>query len=251
MTQDPLSDEELIAYFEDGLPPAERAALEARLAQDPRAQALLEDWTRQNEDIRALYGETDAEPVPARLREALRPPPAPRAPLLRQALAAMALLALGLVGGWAGHARLGPGTPAPALADAALTAHRTYVVEVVHPVEVPASQRDHMDSWMSKRIGAPVSPPDLSASGFALMGGRILPAGDRVAGLYMYENAQGLRITLFVAQQEAGDSAFRFGGDRQTESLHWAEGGLGFVLTGALPRDALRQMATSAYEQLL
>lgn len=251
MTQDPLSDEELIAYFEDALPPAERAALEARLAQDPRAQALLEDWARQNEDIRALYGETDTEPVPARLREALRPSPAPRAPLLRQALAAMALLVLGLVGGWAGHARLGTPAPVPALAEAALTAHNTYVVEVVHPVEVPASQRDHMDSWMSKRIGAPVSPPDLSASGFALMGGRVLPAGDRVAGLYMYENAQGLRITLYVAQQEAGDSAFRFGGDRQTESLHWGEGGLGFVLTGALPRDALRQMATSAYEQLL
>lgn len=251
MTQDPLSDEELIAYFEDALPPAERATMEERLAQDPRAQALLEDWARQNEDIRALYGEADAGPVPARLRDALRPHPAPRALLLRQVLAASALLALGLAGGWAGHARLGAPAPAPALADAALTAHRTYVVEVVHPVEVPASQRDHMDSWMSKRIGAPVSPPDLSASGFALMGGRVLPAGERAAGLYMYENAQGLRITLYVAQQEAGDSAFRFGGDRQTESLHWGEGGLGYVLTGALPRDALRQMATSAYEQLL
>ncbi|AAV96361.1 anti-sigma factor [Ruegeria pomeroyi] len=248
MTQDPLSDEELIAYFEDALPPAERAALEARLAQDPRAQALLLDWARQNEDIRALYGDMQEDVVPARLRDALC---APRAPLLRQALAASAVLMLGLVVGWAGHARLGDPSPAPALADAALTAHRTFVVEVVHPVEVPASQRDHMNSWMSKRIGAPVSPPDLSASGFALMGGRILPAGKWVAGLYMYENSEGQRITLYVAPQEEGNSTLRFAGDRQTESLHWAKGGLGFVLTGALAREDLRQMATSAYEQLL
>jgi len=35
----------------------------------------------------------------------------------------------------------------------ALDAHRLYVVEVRHPVEVPGSERAHLQQWLTKRCG--------------------------------------------------------------------------------------------------
>jgi len=250
--QTPLSDEELIGYFHDALPPEARALVEARLAGDAEAQARLADWAAQDAAIGALYDGPAHAPVPERLTGVLRRP-APRrgrAPL--RLAAALALLAVGGAGGWLGHARLAPANGAVDLAEAALTAHGTYVVEVIHPIEVPATQREHLDTWMSKRMGTQMRPPDLAASGFALMGGRILPSGDGPAGLYMYENADGKRITLYISpQRDEADSAFEYAGHGPTQSLYWKDGGLGYAVVGDMPRDRLRDLAIEAYDQLL
>jgi len=258
MTYPPLTEDELIAYFEDALPPDARARIETRLATDPQAQATLLGWSQQNADIRALYGapgdDLDNTPVPAHLSAALHTRPPARAHPLRAAVV-IGLLALGGATGWFGHAGLYSTTFAPidgqTLAQAAISAHDTYVVEVVHPVEVPATQRDHMDTWMSKRMGTRLSPPDLGSAGFVLMGGRILPSDSGPAGLYMYENADGQRITLYVSHQQGHDTAFRFAGEDATQSLLWSDRGLGYALTGAMPRERLREMAKTAYDQLL
>ncbi|MGC9371086.1 MAG: anti-sigma factor family protein, partial [Paracoccaceae bacterium] len=161
-------------------------------------------------------------------------------------------LAVGGAGGWLGHARLAPANGAVDLAEAALTAHGTYVVEVIHPVEVPATQREHLDTWMSKRMGTQMRPPDLAASGFSLMGGRILPSEDGPAGLYMYENEDGKRITLYISpQRNKADSAFEYAGEGTTQSLYWKDRGLGYAVVGDMPRDRLRDLAKQAYDQLL
>lgn len=248
MTHAPLTDEDLVAYFEEALPASERAALETRIQADPQAQAKLLEWARQNAEIQALYA--DPGPTPDRLSAALHPPARPdRAPLRIAAM--LGFLAVGATGGWFSHASLRPTAPEQMLAEAAIRAHDTYVVEVVHPVEVPATQRAHMDSWMSKRMGTEMRPPDLAASGYALMGGRILPSDDGPAGLYMYENADGKRITLYVSHQPGGDSAFQFTDAGPVQSLHWSDGGLGYALTGDMPRDRLKTVAKTAYDQLL
>ena len=118
--------------------------------------------------------------------------------------------------------------------------------------EVPASQRDHLESWISKRVGTKLVPPDLAASGFALMGGRVLPSEDGVAGLFMYENDAGARLTLYIAPQAGGgDSAFRYAGEGATQGLYWQDGPLGYAVVGQMPRDRLRTLAEEAYDQLL
>jgi anti-sigma factor RsiW len=248
----PLSDEELLAYAHDALPPEARAALGARLAGDPEARARLDDWAAQDAAIGALYDAPATAPVPERLRGVLRRPAPRRARAPLRVAAMLALVATGAAGGWLGHARLAPAGGAMALAEAALTAHGTYVVEVVHPVEVPATQREHLDTWMSKRMGTRMRPPDLAASGFTLMGGRILPSEDGPAGLYMYENADGKRVTLYVSpQRDKADSAFEYAGQGATQSLYWKDGGLGYAVVGDMPRDRLRDLAMEAYDQLL
>ncbi|MGV6847089.1 MAG: anti-sigma factor family protein, partial [Marinibacterium sp.] len=222
---------------------------------DSDARSRLEQWARQNDDIRALYGDPAGAPVPERLRDALRGEPLARrrgAGPWRYVAAALMFLAIGGAGGWLARDVIAPAGSTDMFAEAAIAAHDTYVVEVVHPVEVTADERDHMDTWMSKRLGTEIRPPDLSTAGYRLLGGRILPAGDRPAGLYMYENAGGQRITLYIAHQPGGaSSAFRYREAGRTQSLEWADGGLGFALVGDVPRDRLRAVAKDAYDQLL
>ena len=79
----------------------------------------------------------------------------------------------------------------------ALVAHRLYVVEVRHPVEVPGSERAHLQTWLTKRCGWVVLAPELDATGLKLVGGRLLPGPTGPASFLMYEahRANVLRST--------------------------------------------------------
>lgn len=251
----PVTDETLIAFAAGELPEAEAAQLVGRLAAEPALQARLDDWARQDAAIRALYAPTGAEPVPGRLlavvERARAAPPARRWGWPLQIAAALALLGLGATGGWVAH---GP-APRPAaltLAREVAEAHQTFAVEVRHPVEVQASDAAHLTTWLSKRLGHPIHAPDFAALGFSLMGGRILPAATGTAALFMYEDAAGQRITLYVAPEGSADTtAFRFFEDDGVQGFFWLDGDLSYAVAGTLPREVLRKVATAAYDQLL
>ena len=64
-----------------------------------------------------------------------------------------------------------PGAVARMITADAIAAHRTFSVEVRHPVEVDAGQEAHLVQWLSKRLGRSLVVPDLAAAGFQLMAG--------------------------------------------------------------------------------
>lgn len=252
-----LTTEALLQYHAGELSPEAAARLETLLAGDPAAQALLADWRAQDAALAALYLPVAAEPVPVRLtaliRRAESDAPRRHAGPLRPLLAAAAVLLLGIGLGWGLRGAL-PGaavTPAdPALA--ALAAHDTFAVEVAHPVEVPASDAAHLTGWLSKRLGHAIKAPDFAASGFRLIGGRILPADAGTAALFMYEDAGGQRLTLYVAPEgTARETAFRFVERGQTQGFWWTDQALSYAVIGGLPRETLRLIAVEAYRQLI
>lgn len=253
-----LTDEELLTHLDGTLPPEAAAAIKRRIASDPAAGETLDEWQRQDAAVRALYGPVAAELVPHRLSAIIRRAEVeeaaraggPRRPLMA-AVAAVAL-AFGLAGGWLARDLMAPRPLALSLPAGAMRAHETFVVEVAHPVEVPASDDAHLLSWMSKRLGHDIQPPDLGEAGFALLGGRILPDDGGVAGLFMYEDAAGRRVTLYVAPEGAADeTAFQFAEDGGTQSFFWTDRDLSYAVVGDLPRDELRRIAVAAYDQLL
>jgi anti-sigma factor RsiW len=169
--------------------------------------------------------------------------------------------ALGVVAGWTlamWYSRASPALESDQLARRAALAHAVYAPEVRHPVEVAAGERAHLTAWLSKRLEVDVRAPDLGAAGFALLGGRLLPgealsgAASLPAAQFMYENANGRRVTLYV----------RNAGPRQSESelnysrvgavvvLHWIEGGLGYAVASAdVGRGELRGVAQTVRRQ--
>ncbi len=249
----PIQDDELLRLRHGT--PEDRLALAGLAETDADVRRKLADWEQQDAALRALYDPVAEEPVPARHRAVIaaarstrpRVPPA----YLRLA-AAIALLAVGAAGGWFAALRLDAGSPGPELAAEALRAYATYVVEVAHPVEVPASDEAHLVTWLSKRLGHPITPPDLAAQGFHLLGGRVVPDTNGTAALMMYEDDLGRRITLYVAPSaDDAETAFRFVQSAGARGFWWLDQGIGCALVGDLPRDTLRAIAVAAYDQLV
>lgn len=67
-----LSDEILLAYADDELPPAERAAVERRLAYDAEARDRLQAFTTTGQWLARAYDDTLRAPPPPALVEAIR-----------------------------------------------------------------------------------------------------------------------------------------------------------------------------------
>lgn len=264
----PLSEDELHALVDGRLAPEQREALEARLAGDPAAAAQLAAWRAQREALRALHGPVLQAPVPPELRAA-----AARTAAVQQQLnqwwrwggmAAGLLLAFGV--GWLSRGQwqarpqaagvLAQARAGQEFARQAALAHAVFSPEVRHPVEVSASDQAHLLQWLSKRLGRPLKVPDLSAQGYALVGGRLLPGGDGARAQFMFEQAGGIRLTLYLGALPATggaspqETAFRFFSEGPVAGFYWVDQGFGYALSGPLPRAALMPLAEAVYRQL-
>jgi anti-sigma factor RsiW len=238
-------DDALHAYVDGQLAPAERAAVEARLRADPEGAASVAAWLRQNQLIRALHGGEEA--IPDRLRAVLQPKP--RALRWRSLVAGLSLFALGGLSGLA--LRDGTSGPfaTPALAARSLEAHRVYVSEVRHPVEVGADEEAHLVQWLSKRLGFPITAPNLSGEGLRLLGGRLLPSEAGPAALLMYEAADGSRASLYFSREaDPIGTAFRYAEGGDAAAFYWRDGPGGFAVVGPRDRERLLRVARRVYD---
>ena len=137
-------------------------------------------------------------------------------------------------------------------------AHVVYTPEKRHPVEVAAAEQQHLVQWLSKRLDHPLKVPDLSSLGYTLVGGRLLPGETGARAQFMFEDAAGERITLYIGTLDAQaadaaasrETAFRFASDGAVPSFYWIDRGFGYAVAGRLPRDALLKLATLAYREL-
>jgi anti-sigma factor RsiW len=244
----PVTEDELHAFVDGELPANRRADVEAWLAIHPEDAARVAAWRSQAELIKGRYGGLAGEPTPSRF-EIDRITRAAR-PWRRIAVAAaVAAFVLGGTGGWFGRGAW-EGVPAVrAVAAEAIEAHKLYVVEVRHPVEVSADA-SHLMGWLSKRVGHELRAPDLQQFGLKLIGGRLLPGSKGAAAFFMYEGPSGERFTLYCARASTPDTALRYRASGPVAAFYWIEGEFGYVMTGPADRERLQKVAERAYEQL-
>jgi anti-sigma factor RsiW len=252
---EPVTESDLQAYADGKLPEERRAAVAAWLAGHPDDAERMESYRRIAEELRATYEGVLDEPVPVRLRRALRP-----APLRRVAMVALWVglgAALGGIAGWQLHATQAPFgaalDPAGVLARRAAVAHATYSPEVRHPVEVGADQEAHLVKWLSKRLGTQLRAPHLEAVGYSLVGGRLLPGETGPAAHFMYQCSRGTRVTLYVRSDMGTNrsTAFRYAREGSVDVFYWVDSKLGYaVSSGDITKENLLNVANAAYQQL-
>ena len=254
----PPTEAELHAFADGQLAPERRATISAWLAANPDRAAAVTHWQRQNEAIQALFAPAGNEAVPERLRPArisARRAADARQGWMRMA-AAIVLVVLGGTLGWIGRDAV---TPTEAASDAliasAITAHDLYVRENRHAVEVAGSERDHLVTWLSNRVTQPITPPDLSADGFALVGGRLLPAVEDAptgpAALLMYENTAADRLTVYVtAALPDRETAFETTRRAGLDAFYWANDRITCTVVGDLPEADMQLLARKIYQQM-
>jgi len=261
----PVTEEELHAYVDGELTPERFVVVERWLSAHPEDSARVAAWRAQAESIRARYGAVVAEPVPARLAlERLLAQDTGWGRWRNVAAAAAIALVLGAGAGWFArgafadnpHGQLAQPTAqdgfAAFTADA-MQAYKLYVGEVRHPVEVPATDAEHLVQWLSKRVGYRLRPPNLESVGLKLVGGRLLPGPTGAAAFFMYESASGERYTLYCGKTRSPPTALRYndGGTAGAASaVFWSSDDVAYVISGRGDRKQLKTVAATAYEQL-
>ncbi|MBA3056757.1 MAG: anti-sigma factor [Gammaproteobacteria bacterium] len=276
--QQPLTEDEIHALVDERLTPDALAAVHKRLAHDPAAQSTIAQWQQHRDALRRLHQHILDEPVPAPLMAAGQQTAAAQQDIHQRwrwgGMAAGVMLAFGV--GWFSHtAWLGAGHfppssstlaytgGAPEFARQASFAHAVYAPEIRHPVEVGATEQEHLVQWLSKRVGKPLKVPHLQTQGFELVGGRLLPGEAGARAQFMYQNTAGTRITLYLGAVDrtaigagAGvgadirETGFQFRADGPVPSFYWVDQGFGYALAGPVPRETLMKLAEAVYRQL-
>ncbi|WP_086914099.1 anti-sigma factor family protein [Acidovorax carolinensis] len=282
----PSHDHALHALVDGRLPPADTKAVQQQLAADATAQATVAQWQAQRHQLRALHQDMLEAPLPDALLQTLARATARRDEQHRQwwrwgGMAASVLVAFAL--GWVGRGHwpaVAPNgllagnasAPSQRFAAQAAMAHAVYQPEQRHPVEVPAAQQEHLVQWLSKRLGRPLKVPLLTAQGYELVGGRLLPGDTGARAQFMYQNSAGERVTLYLGAlvptaatklppsagsavpatntPQSSDTAFRFTQEGPVPGFYWTDQGFGYALSGQLSRPALQTLATAVYQQL-
>jgi anti-sigma factor RsiW len=260
-----ITENDLHAYVDGALERQRRVEVEAYLARYPEDAERVRAYQAQNEALRGQFKAVLAEPLPASLLALAAQPlkaqvergkPSTLKFLLAQRLAAGLLVAtVSGVAGWLAHGqyqsaqRLAGAVPLP---RQAAVAHAVYSPDVRRPVEVTADQEEALVKWLSKRLGTPVSPPQLGVLGYELVGGRLLPGNTGPVAQFMYQDASGQRMTLYVTTENAEkeETGFRFAREGQVNVFYWVDGKFGYALSAGIDKGELAKVATAVYDQI-
>lgn len=244
MSAGAIPDDTLHAYLDGQLDRTRAAAVDDRLRGDAAAEQRVHEYRCQRELLHTLFDPVLQEGVPPALLHS-------RTRFDRGVIAlGLALLVVGAGAGWWLR-----GDP-PSVVEASLprqaaVAHAVYTPEVRHAVEVGARDEVHLVAWLSKRLGTTVRAPKLMSFGFELLGGRLLPVGGKPGAQFMYQHADGRRLTLYVGSQPSvRETHFRYVNEGGVRVFYWVNGELAYALSGELEKPALARIAHAVYQQL-
>lgn len=245
-------EEKISAYLDNQMSEADRAAFEAEMDGNQELVARIERWSATDQ----LFASSIPTPSDSHLDALISASSAAntnRWPGLRIA-AMLAVFAFGGVGGY-GLSQFTTNPQTTIIVQATMGAtnsHRVFAAEKRHAVEVTADETEHLQTWLADRMGREMTVPNLSAFGLTFLGGRMLPFDDRAAAQYMYETADGKRVTLFMTRLDQDETTdVQVLEDQGLTSLRWQSGEWVFILTAPLEQQQLAPMQVEVRDTLL
>lgn len=253
-----VAENDLHAYVDGSLDPADRPRVEAYLSVFPEERERVEAYRRQNVLLHRLY---DVPAMPARyhvqarsLSRALARGRRVRAATRVAVAASVAVLAV--VGAWAGYERVSepPDNPLTAFTRQATEAHMMLVGEGFPKGIAVAREQDNSAvlGWLSDQgSGMPGAPPDFADHGFSLLGARVLPTGQGAAVQLLYGNDDDRRVTLFMGPSlNDHRTASTVIEDGDVTLVYWQVGESAYSLIGNVGRKTLLALAGTVSESV-
>ncbi|MBB4010562.1 anti-sigma factor family protein [Allorhizobium taibaishanense] len=255
MTRKPITEDDLQAYVDKALSPERCGDVAEYLLTNPDASMRVAAYERQSLMLRASLDPVAREPIPSRLNLAniAANRAANTAPSFwRMAAAAAIILAIGATGGWTLKGLSIPATEGvAALAQEASASYGVFASDRIRPVEVRADGTDSLKQLASDTLGALTVLPDLSKSGYRLMGGRVVPTAHGPGLMLMYDNDKGSRLVMLTRRMQVDqDKPMVANSDASVRGWSWANNGMGFSLVGSLPAADLHSIADLAKAQV-
>lgn len=254
-----IPNSDLHAYVDGELSEERHAEIEAWLGEHSEDLSRVDSYRNQKASLRLQFDAVLDEPLPDHLRALATPAQSssdwqlPSWSLQRIA-AGFVIAFLGGSIGWLAHDHyrapetLGHLSPLP---HRAAIAHAVFSPDVRRPVEIGVEHEDQLIAWLSKRLGTPVRPPKLGVIGFDLIGGRLLPGNSGPVAQFMYQDATGQRLTLYVSAENKSnqETAFRFAQEGAVNVFYWIDRGFGYAISGSVAKDDLARVSRVVYEQ--
>lgn len=256
MKHRPITEDDLHGFIDQALDADSHAAVVAYLDAHPAVAKRVAGISEQRDMLRTALRPIAEEPVPPELNLARlvaaysQPAQLPR--WTGAAVAAIALVFLGGAGGWVlrGMNQI-PYEGLRALGSEAAASYAVYTPDRSRPVEIRAEDRTELATWILQRLGRPLAIPDLAASGYRFMGGRIVATGHGPAALLMYDDDNGSRLVMLARPMAVDANApmtrYAKGG---VNGLSWSDEGFGYSLVGATPPETLHPLANEARRQI-
>lgn len=132
-------------------------------------------------------------------------------------------------------------------------AHRTYINEKAHAVEVSAKDITHLTNWLSSKLELAVAPAILSKFDFDLVGGRLLPSLGQNAAVYLYRKPDNTQLTLYIRNQSPLSGTRGYSCDQISEQsvlCSWQGENLSYYLITEDKLEHLRPLVEDAVSQL-
>lgn len=253
MNHRPITEDDLHAYVDQALEPERRAEVASYLDEHPDVANRVAGFANQRELLRGALASIADEPLPAELNLTHIIESRKRRPLRAwRPIAAMLLLGIGGLGGWTMRSVLQDSSNGlSALAHEAAYTYGVYAPDRVRPVEIRASDSAELTQWISNRLKQPVKVPDLSVSGYRLMGGRLVATSHGPAAMFMYDDDRGDRLVVLTRPMSSRnqDAPMMPQSSGDVAGFAWIDDGLGYTLVGQLPTDTLKPIANEIRKQ--
>ncbi len=256
MNSRPIAEDDLNAFVDQRLDPGRQAEVAAYLETHPEVAKRIEGYARQRDQLRTLLLPIADEPIPPELNvrrlAELHERRSRSNWRAAAAAAAIVLTTLGGAGGWMLRSMSDPPLQGVAsLAQEAADNYAVYSPDRLHPVELRATASNELVDWVSQRIGRRVEVPNLEASGYRFMGGRVVATPHGPAALYMYDNDHGVRLVMLTrpmaVDQVAPMQPLSRGG---INGFSWAAKGMGYSLVGPADSQTLHPIADEVRRQI-
>lgn len=255
MSSYPITEDDLHGFVDHRLDSARRSEVQTYLDAHPEIAARIAAFGRQREALRTAAAPIADEPIPPQLnlRHVMEGRRRSQTWSWRAMAASVLLLVVGGAGGWSlrgTSVEYSETNGVAALAQEAADTFDVYGVDRSHPVEFGAADKAQLVSWIASRIGRTVSVPDLTESGYAFMGGRLVATPHGAAGLLMYSNAQGQRLAMLIRPMAIDKDTLM--SEHSYGDIHgftWASKGTGFSLVGPASADLLHPIANEVRRQ--
>lgn len=247
----PLSEEDLHAYVDGLLDADRRAAVERYLQAHPDTAQRVAVDSAQRQELRAAFADRVLEPIPPRLNlgRLVEARLTRRHAPWRAAAAVVVALGLGGTGGWWAGSR--PPTGIDALAGEAAASYSVFAADKHRPVEIWAAQREDLARWVSNRLNRPVTAPDLAGSGYDLLGGRLVASQHGAAALFVYQNAHGGRLIVYVRPMSSGQmTPIEPIDTASADGCAWIDRGVGYSLIADESYDKLVELSRQVRQEM-
>jgi anti-sigma factor RsiW len=250
----PISEEDLHALVDDQLDRELLPYVSHYVHEHPDVARRVAAYRDQREALRSVLAPLAAGPLPPRLdlQKLIQQRLVQRRTPWRAAAAVLLAFVFGGASGWYLHI----GAPAPTLnitllSEQAVANHMVYTADKRRPTELGADQRDDLARWVSNRLNHKVAPPDLAVDGYSYIGGRLAATPDGPAGLFMYDDKQGVRLTVFVLPLTgAENSPMQHVESAKVDGVAWIDNGIGYTVVGKLSQEELKRVAEQVRQQL-